>query len=74
MREKDREREREEEREEERERKRERDQERGREREYLFLIGMTGALAPFTYLAINIRKLQKKSFIRLKPGCSRDRC
>ncbi len=34
----------------ERERKRERKRERDKEREYLFLKGMTGALAPFSYL------------------------
>jgi hypothetical protein len=33
-----------------RERERERERERGREREYLFLNGMSGALAPFSYL------------------------
>ncbi len=48
----------------ERERKRQREKERERERErercricpellFLFLIGMTGALAPFSYLVVN---------------------
>ncbi len=37
-------------REREKERKRERERERERKREYLFLKGMTGALAPFSYL------------------------
>jgi hypothetical protein len=31
-------------------REREREREKGRKREYLFLKGMTGALAPFSYL------------------------
>ncbi len=51
-RERDRERKRERERKSERERKRER--ERKSEREYLFLKGMMGALAPFSYLVENI--------------------
>jgi hypothetical protein len=48
------EKERERERERKRKRKRERERERGRERrEYLLLKGMTGALAPFSYLVKN---------------------
>ncbi len=35
-------------------RERKREKEREREREYLFLKGMTGALAPFSYLVIKI--------------------
>ncbi len=37
-----------------REREREREKVGEREREYLFLKGMTGALAPFSYLVKNI--------------------
>ncbi len=48
----ERERERERERKKERERGGEREKESGREREYLFLKGMTGALAPFSYLVL----------------------
>jgi hypothetical protein len=32
---------------------REREREGGRKREYIFLKGMTGALAPFSYIVIN---------------------
>ncbi len=55
---KERDKEREGEREREREKDRERGRERGRERErellFLFLKGMTGALAPFSYLVYKI--------------------
>jgi hypothetical protein len=66
-REKERERERQREKERDRERKREQERERERERErcricpellFLFLKGMTGALAPFTFLVAHIFELQ----------------
>jgi hypothetical protein len=37
----------------ERERERERERVREREREYLFITGMSGALAPFSYLVVS---------------------
>ncbi len=39
-----------------------RNRERNRKREYLFLKGMTGALAPFSYLVIIITQLTIENY------------
>ncbi len=54
----------------EKERQREREKERQRKREYLFLKGMTDALAPFSYLVTNICKLRRKKFNKIDPRSS----
>jgi hypothetical protein len=59
-------RERKKEREREREREKEREREREKEREYLFLKGLTGALAPFSYLCkLNEMSLDDKTLYKM---------